>query len=82
MVDNMEVDESNFSAVVSECNLVQNSAQWWVDTGATRLVYSDKSMFSTYKKFDHKEKLYMGNSAVSMIKGSGTIVLKFMSEKL
>ena len=67
----MEVDESNFSAVVSECNLVQNPNQWWVDTGATRHVCSDKSMFSTYQKFDHEEKLYMGNSAVSMIDGSG-----------
>ena len=81
LVDNMEVDESNFSAVVSECNMVQNPNQWWVDTGATRHVCSDKSMFSTYKKFDHEEKLYMGNSAVSMIEGSGTVILKFTSGK-
>ena len=67
IVDNMEVDESNFSAVVSECNLVQNPNQWWVDTGATRHVCSDKSMFSTYQKFDQQENLYMGNSAVSKI---------------
>ena len=30
IVDNMEVDESNFSAVIFECNLVQNPNQWWV----------------------------------------------------
>ena len=78
----MEVDESSFSAVVSECNLVQNSSQWWVDTDATRYVCSDKSMFSTYQKFDHEEKLYMGNSTVSTIEGSGTVILKFTSGKL
>ena len=80
-VDNMKMDKSNFSAVIFECNLIQNPNQWWVDTGATRHVCSEKSMFSTYQKFDQKERLYMGNSAVSMIEGSGTVILKFTSGK-
>lgn len=83
MVENISsnIDELNFSGVVSEFNLVQNSAQWWVDTGATRHVCSDKSMFSAYKKVDQEEKLYMGNSTVSMIEGSGKVILKFTSGK-
>ena len=80
-VDNMKMDKSNFSAVISECNLVQNPNQWWVDTGATRHVCSEKSMFSTYQKFDQKERIYMGNSVVSMIEGSGAVILKFTSKK-
>lgn len=81
MIENMDIDESNFSAIVSECNLIQNSAQWWLDTGATRHICSDKSIFSTYKKLDHEEKLYMGNSAISKVEGSGTVTLKFTSGK-
>ena len=77
----MKMDKSNFSAVISECNLVKNPKQWWVDTGATRHVCFEKSMFSTYQKFDQKERLYMGNSAVFMIEGSGTVILKFTSGK-
>ena len=37
----------SFSAVVSEVNLVGNTKEWWVDTGATRHKCSDKKMFSS-----------------------------------
>ena len=77
----MDIDESNFSGVVTECNLIQNSAQWWLDTGATRHICSDKSVFSTYTKLDQDEKLYMGNSSVSMVEGKGTVTLNFTSGK-
>ena len=40
---------TNISAVISEVNLVGgNTKEWWVDLGATRHVYSEKKMFSTY----------------------------------
>ena len=48
VVENMTQDVSNInlSAVVSEVNLVgSNPREWWIDTGATRHVCSDKSMF-------------------------------------
>ena len=41
--------EINLSAMVYEVNLVQNTNEWWVDTGATRHICSDKKLFSTYQ---------------------------------
>ncbi|XP_042412836.1 uncharacterized protein LOC122001914 [Zingiber officinale] len=42
--DDMKLD---LTAVVFEANtVVDNSKQWWIDTGATRHIYSDKAMFS------------------------------------
>ena len=44
----------NLSAVISEVNLVRgNTKEWWVDTGVTRHVCSEKKMFSTYNPVDN-----------------------------
>ena len=51
MVDNFTKDVSNIDiiAVSSEVNLVgSNSNEWWINTGATLHVCSDKKMFSTF----------------------------------
>ena len=39
----------SFSVLVSEVNLVGNTKEWWVDTGAIRHICSDKKMFSSYE---------------------------------
>ena len=63
-----EVDDLNLSAVVSKVNLVgSNLREWWIDTGATRHVCSDKNMFTSFELVDSREKLFMGNSATSEI---------------
>ncbi|XP_075486463.1 uncharacterized protein LOC142526077 [Primulina tabacum] len=54
--------ELDLSAVILEANLVENPNEWWVDTGATRHIYSNKRMFSTYTPSTGR-KLYTGNSA-------------------
>ena len=70
------------TAVISEVNLVgSNPKEWWIDTGATRHVCSDKEMFSTYEPIETGEKVYMGNSTTSKIKGQGKLVLKMTSRK-
>lgn len=74
------IEDMNLSAVVSQCNLIQNSGQWWIDTGATVHVCSERSMFSTYQKVEN-EVLYMGNSAQSPIVGRGQVILKWTSGK-
>ena len=42
-----------------------NLREWWIDTGATRHVYSDKNMLTSFEPVDSGEKLFMGNSAMS-----------------
>ncbi|GJW99868.1 retrovirus-related pol polyprotein from transposon TNT 1-94 [Tanacetum coccineum] len=69
-------------AMISEVNLVgTNHGGWWIDTGATRHVCDDKSMFHSFRAIDNGQKLYMGNSATADIKGEGDVVLKMTSKK-
>ena len=77
-----DVSEIDLTAVISEVNLVgSNPKEWWIDTGATRHVCSDKMMFSTFEPIETGEKVFMGNSATSDIKGQGKVVLKMISRK-
>nr|GFC94077.1 uncharacterized protein [Tanacetum cinerariifolium] len=73
---------SDVCAMISEINLVgTNHGDWWIDTGATRHVCADKSMFHSFKTVDNGQKLYMGNFATTDIKGEGDVILKMTSEK-
>ncbi|KAH9678457.1 hypothetical protein KPL71_025717 [Citrus sinensis] len=66
----------NPSAVVSEVNLIgSNPREWWIDTGATRHVCSDKGLFISFKAVSNGDKLFMGNSATSEIEGQGKVIL-------
>ncbi|XP_061358082.1 uncharacterized protein LOC133302336 [Gastrolobium bilobum] len=65
-----------------ECNLMGDSKEWWVDTGATRHVCSNKGMFSSYTPTDNDEKLYMGNSSTSKVEGVGKVALKMTYGKM
>ncbi|XP_070682418.1 uncharacterized protein [Malus domestica] len=44
----VNVAKDKFVAVLSEVNLLTNSNDWWIDTGATRHVYADQNLFVTY----------------------------------
>ncbi|WJZ85230.1 hypothetical protein VitviT2T_004776 [Vitis vinifera] len=84
VIDNITKNVSNIdlTAVVSEVNLVgSNPKEWWIDTGATRHVCSDKKMFSTFEPIENGEKVFMGNSTTSEIKGQGKVILKMTSGK-
>ena len=77
-----DVSDMNLSVVVSEVNFIgSNTKEWWVDTGATRHVCSDKKMFSSYQTIDNGEQLFMGNSSSSKVEGQGKVVLKMTSGK-
>ncbi|KAL6344924.1 hypothetical protein AAG906_006685 [Vitis piasezkii] len=66
------VSDIDLTAIVSEVNLVgSNPKEWWIDTGATRHVCSDKKMFSTFEPIENGEK----------IKGQGKVILKMTSGK-
>ena len=65
----------------SECNLVGNPKEWWIDSAATRHVCAVKGMFSSYSLAGPEEELHMGNSSISKIEGTGNILLKMTSDK-
>ena len=77
-----DVSDIDLTVVISEVNLVgSNPKEWWIDTGATRHVCFDKKMFSTFEPIETREKVFMGNSTTSEIKGQGKVVLKMMFGK-
>ncbi|CAI9771418.1 unnamed protein product [Fraxinus pennsylvanica] len=70
----------NLATVISEVNMVgSNPKEWWIDTGAMMHVCSDKKLFTTFETIENGEKLFMGNSTTSEIKGQGKLVLKMTS---
>ena len=77
-----ELSDIDLCATISEVNLVgSNSREWWIDTGATRHVCSEKAIFSSFKVSNANEKLYMVNSPTSNIEGEGTVILKMTFDK-
>ncbi|XP_073138938.1 uncharacterized protein [Henckelia pumila] len=77
-----EVSNMDLCAVISELNMDgSNPREWWIDTGATRHVCYDKEMFATLAVSENGDKLFMGNSATSDIKGQGKVILKMTSGK-
>ncbi|CAH9093617.1 unnamed protein product [Cuscuta epithymum] len=64
-------DDIILAAVVTEVNLVgSNSKEWFVDTGATRHICSNRELFTTFEP-SNGEKVWMGNSAHSAVEGVG-----------
>ena len=56
-----DVSDIDLTIVIPEVNLVgSNPKEWWIDTGATRHVCSDKKIFSTFEPIETGEKVFMG----------------------
>ena len=68
------VNDINLTAMISECNMVGNPKEWWIDTGATHHICANRSMFSFYTTVGGDEKLYMGNSSTSKVEGVGRLL--------
>ncbi|KAL5569712.1 hypothetical protein UlMin_026287 [Ulmus minor] len=76
-----DVADINMCAVISEVNMVgSNPRKWWIDTGATRHICSNKGLFTSFESMN-REKLFMENSATSETEGQGKLVLKMISRK-
>ena len=68
--------------MISEVNLVgSNPREWWIDTGVTRHVCSDRGLFTSFETVSNGEKLIMGNYATSEIEGQRKVILKMTSGK-
>ncbi|PHT45163.1 hypothetical protein CQW23_14321 [Capsicum baccatum] len=63
---NQEYDD--LCAMFTECNLMGNPREWWIDSGATRHVCTNKELFSSFAPAQVEEMLYMANSATAKIK--------------
>ena len=66
-------------AFLSESKLVGNLREWWIDFGASCHVCANKELFSSYTPAPTDEKLFMANSAVARVKGTGKVLLKMTS---
>ncbi|GJS09127.1 zinc finger, CCHC-type containing protein [Tanacetum coccineum] len=74
--DNKNKD-NNFVAMIYEAFSLEEEKSWWVDSGATRHVCNDQTMFKTYEP--SYSMLYMGNHSTAQVKGKGKIDLVFTS---
>ena len=79
IVEEME-DTDDLCAMISECNLVGNPKEWFLDSGATRHIFSAKKAFATYTPAEYD--LFMGNTATTRIAGTGKVMLKMTSDKV
>ncbi|KAL0552383.1 hypothetical protein IC582_011492 [Cucumis melo] len=75
------VADIDLCAVILECNMMGNSKEWWVDTGATRHICANKNLFTSYVSISNGEQLFMGNSSTSKVEGQGKVILKMTSRK-
>ncbi|KAK9732792.1 hypothetical protein RND81_04G022600 [Saponaria officinalis] len=78
---NVAVTDDVIAAVVVEANLVGNTAEWILDTGASRHLCADKGLFAEFEEVADGECVYMGNSTSALITGKGNIFLKLTSGK-
>ena len=69
-------DADDLCAMISECNLVENPKEWFLDLGATRHICSTKEPFATYTPAEYNEDLFMGNTATASIAGTWKVMLK------
>ncbi|KAF3614461.1 putative phosphoserine aminotransferase, chloroplastic-like [Capsicum annuum] len=72
----------DFCAIFSECNLVGNPREWWMDSGVTRHVCSNKELFSSFTLAQVEEMIYIANSATAKVEGTGKVCLKMTSGKV
>nr|XP_016453058.1 PREDICTED: uncharacterized protein LOC107777526 [Nicotiana tabacum] len=77
---NDEIDD--LYAILSECSLVGNPREWWIDSGATRHVCANKELFTSYAPAGPDEIFFTANSATAKIEGTGKIALKMTFGKI
>ena len=75
-------DADDLCAMTSEYNLVENSEEWFLDSGATRHICSAKEAFSMYTPAEYNEDLFMGNTVTTRIAGTEKVMLKMTSCKV
>ena len=75
-------DADDLCAMISECKLVGNPKEWFLDSGATRHICSAKENFATNTHAEYNQDLFMEITATTRIAGTGKVMLKMTSGKL
>ncbi|PHT44480.1 hypothetical protein CQW23_13638 [Capsicum baccatum] len=73
---------NDLCAMFSECNLMGNPREWWMDSGATCHVCSNKEFVSSFALAQVEKMIYMTNSSTAKVEGTGKICLKMTSGKV
>ena len=77
----VEIDDT-IVVVISQANMVTNSKNWVVDSGATRHICANRDIFTSYSLVGNDEKVvYLGDSHTAQVLGKGKIMLKLTSGK-
>ncbi|KAF3613796.1 hypothetical protein FXO37_36221 [Capsicum annuum] len=61
-------------AMFTECNLMGNPREWWMDFGATRHVCVNRELFSSFAPAQIEKMLYMANSVTAKIRSSSNLI--------
>ncbi|CAH9119628.1 unnamed protein product [Cuscuta europaea] len=80
---NLVESDDIITAVVSQICLVADVNEWIVDSGATRHIYQDKSVFASYTPIgDEEEYVHLGDSRTTKVHRKGKVNLKLTSGKM
>ena len=64
-------DADDLCAMRSECNLVGNPKEWFLDSSATQHICSAKEAFTIFALAEFDGYLYIGNTTTTKIVGTG-----------
>ncbi|KAL4025369.1 hypothetical protein IC575_013758 [Cucumis melo] len=73
--------EDELVAMISEVNVIGGSEGWWLDTGASRHVCHDLSLFRKYNEVKDKS-ILLGDHHTTKVADIGEVELKFTSSKV
>ncbi|KAA0058199.1 putative Polyprotein [Cucumis melo var. makuwa] len=72
--------EDELVAMISEVNVIGGFKGWWLDTGASRHVCHDLSLFRKYNEFKDTN-ILLGDHHTTNVAGIGEVEMKFTSSK-
>ena len=79
---NLVKGDDIIAVIVSQENMVTNSKNWVVDSGATRHICANKDAFASYTPVGDREKVvYLGDSYTTQVLGKDKVMLKLTSRK-
>ena len=68
--------EDEYVAMISKANVIGGSEGWWLDTGASRHVCHNLSLFRKYNEIKDKN-ILLGDHLTTKVAGVGEVELKF-----